>query len=245
MADENPYAPPATSVEAHAPAPTGFRPMAGLGRAFGALMLGLVLVDAMSCVNATIAIRAMHRVLNDEPWERSELEAIDARGRVAQVTSVGLHLAAAVLFCVFMPRANRNARAFGAPMLRYSPGWAAGSMFIPIWSLYGPYEAMKEIWRHSDPDPNTTPSAVPTPRLLAWWWGLFLGSNFVSQISSTIVKTNEQGAQAVINSNYAVIVSAAALIPAALVAAAAFGAVARRQDQAASTRTTFVPAIRS
>ena len=61
-----------------------------------------------------------------------------------------------MLFCLFMPRANRNARAFGSSM-SISPGWAAGWFFVPIANLWMPYQAMKEIWQGSDPDPNVRP----------------------------------------------------------------------------------------
>ena len=68
-----------------------------------------------------------------------------------------------------MPRANRNARAFGAP-LSNSPGWAAGWFFVPIAFWWKPYYAMKEIWQGSDPDPAVNPLQARVSALLPWWW---------------------------------------------------------------------------
>ena len=56
-----------------------------------------------------------------------------------------------------------------------SAGWAAGYFFIPIMNLWKPYQAMKEIWQGSDPDPTVHAFSVRVPALLPWWWGLFLG----------------------------------------------------------------------
>jgi hypothetical protein len=87
-----------------------------------------------------------------------------------------LLLAAGVLFCFFMPRANRNASSFGS-FMNISPGWAAGWFFIPFANLWMPYQAMREIWQGSDPDRAFPRRPRPVSGLIKWWWGMYLAHN--------------------------------------------------------------------
>ncbi len=63
-------------------------------------------------------------------------------------------IATSVPFLMWIHRANRNARALGAQDMRFTPGWSVGWFFVPLLSLWKPYQAMKEIWRASQ-DPHT------------------------------------------------------------------------------------------
>ena len=90
-------------------------------------------------------------------------------------------------------QANNNARKRGALQMEYTPGWAVGYFFIPVLTLWKPYQAMQELWKASK-NPSDwvfqTTSAV-----LPLWWGLWLISNFLGQLifrSSVKAETIEQ-----------------------------------------------------
>src|SRR5690606_28980720 len=76
-------------------------------------------------------------------------------------------------------RAGHNARAIGAEGMKISPGWAVGWYFIPIATLWKPYQAMKEIWQasHSPTDWEKRDSGP----FLAIWWVLWIVSNGLGQ----------------------------------------------------------------
>lgn len=77
-----------------------------------------------------------------------------------------------VLFCMWIHRANSNARQLGAKGMAFTPGWAVGWYFVPFANLWKPYQAMKEIWRASkNPDAwkNEQRGAI-----LPWWWFFFI-----------------------------------------------------------------------
>ena len=57
-----------------------------------------------------------------------------------------------------------------------TPGWAVGYYFIPIVSLWKPYQAMKEIWMASVDEEK--PSSV-----LGTWWTFWILSGIIGQIS--------------------------------------------------------------
>lgn len=88
-------------------------------------------------------------------------------------------IALIVLFCLWIPRANRNARALGAQGMQFTPRWCVIWYLIPIMNLFRPYQAMKEIWLASNPSGRWQQRDVSP--LLPLWWALWLISNFASQ----------------------------------------------------------------
>jgi len=71
-----------------------------------------------------------------------------------------------LVFWVF--RANKNARAVSTQALEYSPGWAVGWFFVPIASLWKPYQAMVEIYKASR-TPHDWRSAKAATLVTGWW----------------------------------------------------------------------------
>ncbi len=90
-------------------------------------------------------------------------------------------IATSVPFLMWIHRANRNARALGAQDMRFTPGWSVGWFFVPLLSLWKPYQAMKEIWQASQ-DPHTWQEQEVGP-IVGRWWTLWLLSNFLGQMT--------------------------------------------------------------
>lgn len=95
-----------------------------------------------------------------------------------------------VLFMMWIHRTNRNAHVL-APNLEMSPAWAVGWFFVPIASLFKPFEGVEQAWRIST-DP-TRWKALDTPVLLRWWWGFFLAANFVGMVGNMVGKSQTVG----------------------------------------------------
>src|SRR5262249_5348965 len=83
-------------------------------------------------------------------------------------------------------RVYSNLYLFRVSGLTYSPGWAVGYFFIPIISLFRPYQALQEVWRASDPD-------VPADDRRGWrdtdsspvillWWLLWIAGGILAQV---------------------------------------------------------------
>jgi hypothetical protein len=60
------------------------------------------------------------------------------------------------------------------PGLTISPGWAVGWFFVPVASLWKPYEAMVEIVEGSSPHAEGD-RRKPVRDLIFWWWGAWIG----------------------------------------------------------------------
>ena len=167
----NPYLPPEAAIDPAIPAVAeegGFKSTVGIAKAIGVLMVLYALLELGGGVSDLLTIGVMRRVAAGEVVDNAVLTAIDARAEALRILVWTLVIPTIVLFCLFMPRANRNARAFGAPMSN-SPGWAAGWFFIPVAFWWKPYYAMKEIWEGSDPDPNVHAVQSAVSPLLPLW----------------------------------------------------------------------------
>ncbi len=83
-------------------------------------------------------------------------------------------------FCVWIYRANRDARALGASDMSFSPAWAVAVGVIPIVNLIGPYRAVKEIYQASSLKAASRTGAswrdVRVPVVLPLWWGFWIAS---------------------------------------------------------------------
>jgi hypothetical protein len=94
----------------------------------------------------------------------------------------GVWVVSAVVFLMWIYRANRNLHAVSAAPMVFTPGWSIGWYFVPIAQLVMPYRAMQEIWRMSH---NGRASNVD---LLRWWWGLWLACNLAGNVAARSVR---------------------------------------------------------
>lgn len=97
--------------------------------------------------------------------------------------TVPLSLLTAILFLVWVNRANKNARALGAQGMQFTPGWCVGWFFIPIMNLFKPFQAIREIFQASDPATGPTNWHLQgSSGVVGLWWGLWLIGNVLGQI---------------------------------------------------------------
>lgn len=90
-------------------------------------------------------------------------------------------LVAGVLFLRWTYLTSANARAFGAQGLRYGPGLAVGSYFIPIANLAMPLQSLRDVWKASV-EPRDW-EVVAVPALLGFWWFFWLTSNIAGIVA--------------------------------------------------------------
>jgi len=88
-------------------------------------------------------------------------------------------IASAILIIQWIYRANANVRQLGALNMHYTPAWSVGYYFIPIFNLWKPYLAMKEIFKASIAPSDWTDAK--TTYILPLWWTLWIASNLLNQ----------------------------------------------------------------
>jgi hypothetical protein len=130
--------------------------------------------------------------MKTDKYTAQEATQNDTRLRSANAIVLLANVGSWIAFLMWFHRAHRNLRALGATELRFTPGWAVGWWFMPVYSIYRPYQVMKEIWQGSNPAtrPGIEESPWPTPStaMVGWWWGLFLFMCAAQWFSDQVVK---------------------------------------------------------
>jgi hypothetical protein len=83
----------------------------------------------------------------------------------------------AILFLVWFFRAYRNLVRSGIQDLRYAPGWAVGSWFIPFFNFVRPKQIANDICKASASVATVGPERrdqLSLPARVNWWWGLWI-----------------------------------------------------------------------
>jgi hypothetical protein len=137
--------------------------------------LGAVALFAIVCVGLYgNQYNVIDRLQHGEHFDHAKLVADDARLNSFEQIKPLLILAAAIAFPMWVHRVYRNLPSLGNPVPAATPGWAAGSYFVPIANLFIPCTIMAEIWRYSDPAQQDVIRKTSSP-LVGIWWCLFIG----------------------------------------------------------------------
>ncbi|MBL4815157.1 MAG: DUF4328 domain-containing protein [Shewanella sp.] len=107
-------------------------------------------------------------------------EASDSRQQVIGIIFLINFIISGFLILKWIHRANFNSHQLGAENMEFTAGWSIGYFFIPIMTLFKPYQAMKEIWQTSH-NPKEW-NMVEVSKILPVWWTVWLINNFLGQI---------------------------------------------------------------
>lgn len=125
-------------------------------------------------------------------------EASDQRQGIVGILYLIVFIVSGFLILRWIHRANYNVRQLGAENMKFTPGWSIGYYFIPILTLWKPYQAMKEIWKASK-SPSDWESQ-DSSGILPVWWFLWLISMFLGQAIFRLSMRSEE-IQELINLN--------------------------------------------
>ncbi len=204
------------------------------------LLLGHVVVDSVACWSDWLEVKllqpAMGEEIADEAWSANA-----SRQQLIGMVQFALFLLTAIIFLMWIYRANVNARALGARDMTFKPGWSVGWFFVPILSLYKPFYAVQEIWKASIPGSQAWQSRRAGGVVGAWWtfWILTFAAGRVSgTLSSQAEQINE-----FLVASWATLAADGVSIPAALLALLVVrgihGLQERRADEAAGNLPKF------
>jgi hypothetical protein len=153
--------------------------------------VGLVAVGVALLVSAGVdwlEIGLMNRVANGGYVTIGDLHASDTRQSVVSIAYLIALIGAAVFFIRWFHAAYANLAVLGHEDLRFSPGWAIGSWFVPFLNLRRPKQIANDIWSGSEPEAPSIGALgwkdVAAPQLLGWWWAAWLGSSFLSNVAA-------------------------------------------------------------
>jgi hypothetical protein len=137
-------------------------------------------------VNGALAVlSAIHlNVLDSDGFAGSEaVIASDQRLAAGGAAVLATFVVSVILWLVWFHRAYRNVESFGLVEMRFGTGWAVGAWFVPILQWFRPKQIANDIWRGTDRDTPPGPTQAPIAELVHWWWGVWLGANFLANLS--------------------------------------------------------------
>lgn len=160
---------------------TEAKSLESLGKATVALLGLNVLWEAVSIGSGSMQLGLLER-MHAGNFTDAELEANDLREMLLGFGGTALFAVTAIVFLMWFHRAYSNVEALGHMRERTS-GWAVGVWFIPIASLFWPYQMTKEIFRKDMPATDDEDVAFKgVPPLVTIWWIAWVGSNIFGQV---------------------------------------------------------------
>ncbi|MFO0916991.1 MAG: DUF4328 domain-containing protein [Planctomycetaceae bacterium] len=149
-----------------------------------------IAVALIAMVSSLLQVQLLMRAQAGLPISETEGSLNDLREMGVSWLAVVVTIVAGVLFLRYLGRASHNAQVMGANDLSASPGWTIGYFFVPVISLWKPYQITQEIWKASAPEAGSWRSQLGSS-LVGWWWAFHLLDNFASQI---VMRLNLQNA---------------------------------------------------
>ncbi len=125
--------------------------------------------------------------------DHDQFTPMDSLYAVAAVVHLLLQIITHVIFGMWIYRAAANVVAAQVSGFDYTPGWAVGWLFVPIANLFKPYAAMLQIDNASRGRDGH--GLDQGNLLLRLWWGAWLISNIVGNISFRLSLRAETPAQ--------------------------------------------------
>ena len=155
-----------------------FRPARARTLLVALFLIANVVLSLIAIASDYLQIQIISDLMSGQEITLADAEANDSRQQMIGIAQLALFVVTAFFFLLWIHRAHKNLKALGAHGLKYSPGWAVGGFFVPIFNLVRPYQVVKEIWKASDPniddDYDISWQYAPASSAIGWWWTMCL-----------------------------------------------------------------------
>jgi hypothetical protein len=203
------------------------------GRVAAVLVGAIGVLDVIRVWALSTELALLRDVRDGRPFSLSDARASDRRLDAMAGVYVLLLIAAAIAWAMWQHRGHRNLRSFGRAGLDFTPGWAVGWWFVPIASLWKPFQTVRELWKASDPSADAVGwRAIPTWPLLGWWWACWIGAGVITFFGG---RSRGTDIDASIASDTALMAGLALQVVAAVLAIAIIRQVGARQEALRAT----------
>jgi hypothetical protein len=140
-------------------------------------------LEIISLISGYFQYELLQNAANGADISTETANANDTREQIIGILYMIAMIISAVTFIQWFRRAYYNLH-LKVNYLSHSEGWAAGSWFVPIVSLYRPYQIMKELYQETKE--LLTKKEISfnqnfTTNSLGLWWTLWIIDNFLGQ----------------------------------------------------------------
>lgn len=187
----------------------GFGPTFVSGYSVALIVVGCLSVFILISIAGAVVDISVIQVLSKAPGIRTTSPGVSDSQILALVIRfllTGVVLLIAVFFLIWIYRAHKNLKVFGATELKYSPAWAVASFFVPLLNIFRPYQVIAEIWKASAKDVRRGGGATwkfeHIPAYFGVWWGLWLLSGLLDFFSAFMILGGGLSNQQLVASRY-------------------------------------------
>ncbi|HET9671908.1 MAG TPA: DUF4328 domain-containing protein [Actinomycetota bacterium] len=190
------------------------------------LLIAGIATDTLNIALTAVEHATLQRYLDGEATAGEANRAIERSGLVGIVILV-VFVATAIAWLVWQHRSQANLRAAGVSRLAFTPGWAVGWWFVPVASLWKPFQAVRELHEASTGDLDWSPSRAPA--LLGWWWAGWLVLNVLDGIAGVLFADESGSVEPLLIGDRFSIAGDLVSIATAVLAIRVVGAIVERQ----------------
>lgn len=140
-------------------------------------------LDIISLISGYFQYDLLKTVANGGEISTETATANDTREQIIGIIYLIAYITSAETFIQWFRRAYFNLH-LKIKYLNHTEGWAAGSWFVPIISLYRPYQIMKELYQETKELLTKKGIAFNqsfSTSALGWWWTIWIISNIIGQ----------------------------------------------------------------
>jgi hypothetical protein len=144
----------------------------------------VMFLDIISFISGYFQLNLILRVEDGIAVSASEIDSNDTREQGIAIFYLIAYIISGIVFIQWFRRAYFNLHQ-KKEFLSFSEGWAAGSWFVPIVSLYRPLQIMKELYEETRDFLITKGETFQkdlTTNFLGLWWTLWIVNNLIGQI---------------------------------------------------------------
>ncbi|OUL60563.1 DUF4328 domain-containing protein [Flavobacterium sp. AJR] len=182
------------------------------------LLIWIVMaIELVALISKCFQYNLLQTAVNGGVITTDEAIANDTTEQTIAILYLIVYIISAVTFIQWFRRAYYNLH-LKTEFLSHSEGWAAGSWFVPIISLYRPVQIMRELYEETESyltEKGLNIDDKLKTNMLTPWWTLWIISNILGRIIS---KYPTNSIDDLINSTIASIVLNIIGIPLALIA---------------------------
>jgi hypothetical protein len=141
-----------------------------------------IIINAVSIISSFLQYELLLDFQNGILFAQEILESNDKREMSIGIIGIIAYLVSSITFLIWFYRAYQNLTK-RISNTEYSPGWTIGSWFIPIISLFKPFNIMSELNKKTNLiiKSRMIDTAQNKRMYIGLWWGLFLTSGYVGR----------------------------------------------------------------
>lgn len=143
----------------------------------------MLAMEIVSLISGYLQYDLLQHAANGSEIPIEAANANDTREGIVGVIYLIAYIVSAVTFIQWFRRAYFNLH-LKLNYLSQTEGWAAGSWFVPVISLYRPYQIMRELYNETKELLTKNGVAIRqqfTTSTLGIWWTLWIISNIIGQ----------------------------------------------------------------